>query len=401
MKRILFVDDEPLILAGLQNLLRKQRKVWDMVFVDSAEKALTKLADARFDVIVSDMRMPGMDGATLLKAVQAQYPDVVRIVLSGHAELETALRSVSVAHQFLSKPCDATALQAVVDRACGLQALLNDEAIRRAVGTIGRLPSAPKVYTAVTRALEDPATSLQELAQLIEQDVAISAKILQLVNSAFFGLPQRVTGVQQALSYLGASMLRRVLLSVETFSMFDEAKTAGFFSMEELQAHSNAVALVASKLITGEPRSGDAFMAGTLHDVGKLILAVHAPEHAKRALNLALERKIPLFLAEQELYGVTHAEVGAYLLGIWGLPYAIVEAVAHHHAPTRVEHPTFDVVDAVYVAQALVSEVSKASKSSIAPAHFDSAYLKAFGVESKLPAWRETVAEVMASMGNG
>jgi HD-like signal output (HDOD) protein len=401
MKRILFVDDEPLILAGLQNLLRKQRKVWDMVFVDSAEKALVKLADAPFDVIVSDMRMPGMDGATLLKAVQAQYPDVVRIVLSGHAELETALRSVSVAHQFLSKPCDATALQAVVDRACGLQALLNDDAIRRAVGTVGRLPSAPKVYTAVTRALEDPATSLQELARLIEQDMAISAKILQLVNSAFFGLPQRVTGIQQALSYLGANMLRRVLLSVETFSMFDQAKTAAFFSMEDLQAHSNAVALVASKLITGEPRSGDAFMAGTLHDVGKLILAVHAPEHAKRALNLALERKIPLFVAEQELYGVTHAEVGAYLLGIWGLPYAIVEAVAHHHAPTRVEHPTFDVVDAVYVAQALVSEVSKASKASAAPPHFDSAYLKAFGVESKLPAWRETVAEVMTSMGNG
>jgi HD-like signal output (HDOD) protein len=401
MKRILFVDDEPLILAGLQNLLRKQRKVWDMVFVESGEKALAKLADARFDVIVSDMRMPGMDGATLLKAVQAQYPDVVRIVLSGHAELETALRSVSVAHQFLSKPCDATALQAVVDRACGLQALLNDDAIRRAVGTVDRLPSAPKVYTAVTRALEDPATSLQELARLIEQDMAISAKILQLVNSAFFGLPQRVTGIQQALSYLGANMLRRVLLSVETFSMFDKVKTAGFFSMEDLQAHSNAVAIVASKLITGEPRSGDAFMAGTLHDVGKLILAIHAPEHAKRALNLALERKIPLFAAEQELYGVTHAEVGAYLLGIWGLPYAIVEAVAHHHAPTRVEHRTFDVVDAVYVAQALVSEVCKASKTSVAPLHFDSAYLKAFGVESKLPAWRETVAEVMTSMGNG
>lgn len=401
MKRILFVDDEPLILAGLQNLLRKHRKVWEMVFVDSGEKALVKLAESPFDVIVSDMRMPGMDGATLLKKVQEKYPNIVRIVLSGHAELETALRSVSVAHQFLAKPCDADTLQGVVDRACGLQALLNDDAIRKAVGTIGRLPSAPKVYAAVTRALEDPDSSLKDIAQLIEKDMAISAKVLQLVNSAFFGLPQRVGSVQQALSYLGANMIRRVLLSVETFSMFEGAKVPGSFSLEQLQQHANAVATVASKLVTGEPRSGDAFMAGTLHDVGKLILAVHVPEHFKRAMTLAAERKIPLFEAETELFGVTHAEVGAYLLGIWGLPYAIVEAVAHHHAPTRVPHATFDVLDAVYVAEALVSEASKVSKTSVIPPHFDSAYLAAFGVESKLPAWRETVAAVMTSMGSG
>jgi HD-like signal output (HDOD) protein len=399
MKRILFVDDEPLILAGLQNLLRKQRKQWEMVFVESGEKALAKLEEAPFDVIVSDMRMPGMDGATLLKIVQQRWPNVVRIVLSGHAELETALRSVSVAHQFLSKPCDASSLQSVVDRACGLQALLNDDAIRSAVGTIERLPSAPKIYVAVTKALEEPDTGLKDLADLISKDMAISAKVLQLVNSAFFGLPQRVASVQQALSYLGANMIRRVLLSVETFSMFDKDKAAGSFSLEELQAHSNAVATVASKLVTGEPKSGDAFMAGTLHDVGKLILAVHVPDHFKRAMALAAEKHIPLYAAEQELFAVSHAEVGAYLLGIWGLPYSIVEAVAHHHVPTRIDHPSFDVLDAVFVAEGLVSEAMRGSKTSVVPPHFDRAYLEAFGVESKLPAWREVATQVTSSMG--
>jgi putative nucleotidyltransferase with HDIG domain len=333
--------------------------------------------------------------------VQAQYPNVVRIVLSGHAELETALRSVSVAHQFLSKPCDATSLQNVVDRACGLQALLNDDTIRSAIGTIARLPSAPNVYVAVTKALEDPNTSLKDLAQLIERDMAIAAKVLQLVNSAFFGLPQRVTGVQQAISYIGANMIRRVLLSVETFSMFEKEKVAGPFSLEAVQAHSNMVASVASKLMNDKMRSSDAFMAGMLHDLGKLILAVHVPDHFKRATALAIERKTPLYLAEQELFGVTHAEVGAYLLGIWGLPYAIVEAVAHHHAPGRVPHAVFDVPDAVYVAEGLVSEGSKTSRTSVAPPHFDRAYLEAFGVESNLPAWRETASQIMSSVGTG
>jgi putative nucleotidyltransferase with HDIG domain len=342
-----------------------------------------------------------MDGATLLKKVQVQYPNVVRIVLSGHAELETALRSVSVAHQFLAKPCDASSLQNVVDRACSLQALLNDDAIRSAVGTIGRLPSAPAVYVAVTRALEDPDSSMKDLAKLIERDMAISAKVLQLVNSAFFGLPQRVGSVQQALSYLGANMIRRVLLSVETFSMFEKEKVPGPFSLEAVQAHSNAVANVASKLLTEAQPSGDAFMAGMLHDVGKLILAVYVPDHFKRAMALAVERKTPLYLAEQELFGVTHAEVGAYLLGIWGLPYAIVEAVAHHHAPARVEHAAFDVLDAVYAAEALISEAAKGPQRAIVPPHFDRAYLAGFEVESKLPAWREITSQVMSSMGTG
>jgi HD-like signal output (HDOD) protein/CheY-like chemotaxis protein len=401
MKRILFVDDEPMILAGLQNLLRKQRKQWEMSFVESGESALEKMAEGPFDVIVSDMRMPRMDGATLLKEVQQRYPNVVRIVLSGHAEQETALRSVSVAHQFLAKPCDAASLQNVVDRACRLQALLGNDTIRSTVGTIGGLPSAPKIYMAVTKALEDPDTSMKDLAQLIERDMAISAKVLQLVNSAFFGLPQRLAGVQQAVSYLGANMLRRVLLSVETFSMFEKEKVMGSFSLEVLQAHSNIVAAVASKLMTDPIRSGDAFMAGMLHDVGKLVLAVYVPDHFKRATALGLERGLPLYVAEQELFGVTHGEVGAYLLGIWGLPYAIVEAVAHHHEPGRVEHAAFDVLDAVYIAEALVAEAGTGAMPSTTSSHIDRAYLEAFGLQSKLPAWRETVSQVMSSGGTG
>ena len=130
MKRILFVDDEPQILEGLQNLLHRHRRVWDMVFALGGEAALEELGCRPFDVIVSDMRMPLMDGATLLRRVQEQHSETVRIVLSGHVELTTALRAVSVAHQFLTKPCKPHELENVIQRACNLRALINDEMVR-------------------------------------------------------------------------------------------------------------------------------------------------------------------------------------------------------------------------------------------------------------------------------
>jgi hypothetical protein len=173
-----------------------------------------------FDVIVSDMRMPGMDGAALLSLVREKYPQVVRIILSSQAELSTALRVVPVAHQFLSKPCDAQMLRVAIERACHLKALLHDDSIRSMVGGLGELPSLPRTYHALTLALADPNTSIQKVAAIVEFDVGIAAKILQLVNSAFFGIARSITNIQGAVGYLGVSTLRSLVLSVEVFRVF-------------------------------------------------------------------------------------------------------------------------------------------------------------------------------------
>ena len=400
MRRLLFVDDERLVLDGLRNMLRPKQRHWEMTFVTGGADALEELGRREFDVVVSDMRMPRVDGAMVLKHVQATQPNAVRIVLTGHTETEMALRTIPVAHQFLSKPCDAATLESTIDRACSLQSLLTDSALRSVVGGIGRLPSVPKLYMKINDALEKPNTALKDVAVLIEQDMAVSAKILQVVNSGFFGLPKRVTSVQAAVNFIGINMLRRVLLSVQAFASFENPNMPGF-SVDELQKHSHLTAMIASRMFKGKRESEDAFTGGILHDVGKLILATPPPAAPSRPSRPGARAAQPVTISaapgESELNGVTHAEVGAYLLGIWGLPYSVVEAVAYHHNPLAVRHKTFDVVDAVYVANLLAQESPDADPKS--PDRLDRSHLAHLGVEGMLSEWRQIVQTLRASEG--
>jgi putative nucleotidyltransferase with HDIG domain len=394
MRRLLFVDDEKLVLEGLRNMLRPKQRHWEMTFVAGGQEAIDELGKREFDVVVSDMRMPRVDGAAVLKHVQATQPNAVRIVLTGHTETEMALRSIPVAHQFLSKPCDAATLEGTIDRACSLQSLLSDPALRSAVGGIGRLPSVPKLYMKINEALEKPTTSLKDVATLIEQDMAVSAKILQVVNSGFFGLPKRVTSVHSAVTFIGINMLRRVLLSVQAFASFDSPDTPGF-SVEKLQKHSHLTAMVASRMFKSKRESEDAFTGGILHDIGRLILATRPSGGESRpGIRVAAPSVANVAPPIVEVPGVTHAEVGAYLLGIWGLPYAVVEAVAYHHNPLAVRHKTFDIVDAVYIANILAQESPDAGTS--AP-ELDRTHLAHFGVEGMLSEWRQLVQTLRAS----
>lgn len=188
MREILFVDDESNVLDGLRRMLRPMRRDWSMNFVDSGEAALEHISHEGCDVIVSDMRMPGMDGVELLGTVGQECPKAVRIALSGHAEMEMLLESVCAAHQYLAKPCDDETLKATIERACALRDLLSDERLTGLVTQLDSLPSLPTLYTEVTEELARSDSSLARAGEIIGKDVAMSAKVLQLVNSAFFGL---------------------------------------------------------------------------------------------------------------------------------------------------------------------------------------------------------------------
>jgi CheY-like chemotaxis protein len=203
MKRIIFVDDEVRILEGLQRMLRPQRHIWEMAFAPSGQSALQMMEAAPFDVIVSDMRMPGMDGATLLRAVREKYPSVLRIILSGYTELEAALNAVPVAHQFLVKPCDQDTLQTAIERATSLNSILNNKRLESIVGSMQQLPSLPKSCIEMREVLADPDSSSHSIALLVERDPAMSAKVLQLVNSAFFGVARNISDINTAITYLG------------------------------------------------------------------------------------------------------------------------------------------------------------------------------------------------------
>lgn len=396
MRRILFVDDEPRVLDGLQRLLRPQRQVWEMTFALGGEAALALLEEQSFDVIVSDMRMPKIDGATLLRHVREHYPHMARIVLSGYTEFDAVLRTVPVAHQYLTKPCDAQQLREVIERVCNVQAILSDGKLRQVAGYLGELPSSPRLYTALTQALASPDTSVAMIADIVEQDVAMSAKCLQLVNSAFFGLARRVTNIRQAVMYLGTNMLRTLVFSVEVFRSFDPSGRLGRRTLAGLESHALATAGIARSLVQDKQQSDDAFIGGLLHDVGKLVLASRLPQRFEQIVATAIEKRRPLHEIELEVLGVTHAELGAYLLGLWGLPYQIVEVVAYHHRPDQVPHRSFGVLDAVHVANALANEYgTRAVPAHTVYAELSTSYLESIGAAEELPNWHTTAARVL------
>ncbi len=393
MKKILFVDDETKILDGLRRLLRPMRKEWDMAFVSSGGEALETLAGDRFDVIISDMRMPGMDGATLLKTVMQQYPQLVRIVLSGQSSEEAAMRSVGVAHQFLAKPCDAEKLKQTIDRAFSLRGVLGNESLKEVLSQTKTLPSLPALYVEVTEELQYPDASVRRIGEIISKDPGMTAKVLQLVNSAFFGLSRQVSSPVEAASLLGTESLRSLVLSVGIFSEFKGTKTPGF-DLDALLAHSTRAGGLAKKIAVAEkaPRGAvdDAMMAGVLHDIGKLPLVQNFPESYCEVLDIAEKRNITHCDAEREVLGATHAEVGAYLLGLWGLPDSILEAVAFHHCPRNSGHgAAFSPLTAVHVADVLEHEFRETGDAVPRTTGVDLDYLAGLNLSGRVPAWRD------------
>jgi HD-like signal output (HDOD) protein/CheY-like chemotaxis protein len=395
MKRLLFVDDESNILDGIRRMLHADRNRWDMQFALGGEAALRACEAGRFDVVISDMRMPGMDGATLLGHIRDQYPSTARLILSGYAEVKIATRAAAVAYRVLSKPCNGPELQATIERVCTLQDIFCTPEIRRIIGTIGELPSLSKTYEALARAVLDPTVSMVNVADIIEQDVAMSAKVLQIVNSGFFGLAQRVTSLQSAVAFLGMDTIQNLALASDTFKIFIPDPRIPKTFCETMQQSSRRVALIARTLPLDKTVCDVTVMAALLHDVGKLVLASKMPDDFCAALSLMQESGCGQVEAEEQLLGISHAEIGAYLLGLWGINSLVVEAIAHHHRPTRIPHSGFDISAALYVAHLLAHELDVHSSDPQGKelSEYDLARLETLGVLQQFPAFRERALE--------
>jgi len=395
MKRILFVDDEVSILDGLRRMLRPMRTEWEMAFAPGGEAALTLLEAAPFDVIVTDMRMPGMDGASLLEIVREKYPGMLRIILSGYTELQASLRAVPVAHQFLLKPCDPDMLRNGIARATSLGAVLDSRMLTSLVGALRDLPALPRVSTELKQILTHPNVTIERIVQVVEQDVAVSAKLLQLVNSAFFGLARDVTDLKTAVSCLGIAVLHDLVLTLEVFRSFRPNEFVSEEYLETFHQHAQLTARIAAAIAQQEHSPASVVLAALLHDVGKLVIAERTPQHFARALAQAEHEGRPLFEVEEKLTQISHAEVGAYLLSLWGLPYAVVEAVAHHHHPQRVPQKGLDSIAIVYIANLLAAERSHRDWGTPAPPPFDSDYLQRCGAAGRLDEWRKLANAVL------
>lgn len=391
MLKVLFVDDEPKILDGLRRMLRPLRTEWDMAFAESGREALALLQESRFDVIVSDMRMPDMSGGELLNRVREISPGTIRIILTGQCSLHGTFTVVRAAHRQLSKPCDPEVLREVVRRSSALRQLLGQSVLATLAVRLDSIPSLPSLYFEVVHELESSEPSLRKIGQIVAKDAGMTAKILQLVHSAFFAPRISISSPEQAVLYLGAETTKMLVLTANIFSKFEQELVQSF-PLDGLWAHSQATGKLAR--LIAEAESADplvvahAAMAGLLHDVGKPILAKYLPGLYRDVLTIACKERILLHDAERKVFGATHAELGAYVLGLWGLPEEIVEAVAWHHDPDRCPETSFGPLTAVHVASALLHE--GAPETTWGPWAIPcEPYLNRLGLAGLLDVWRK------------
>jgi putative nucleotidyltransferase with HDIG domain len=355
-KRLLFVDDDLNILNGLRRVLHHQRDQWDMHFTGSGVEALEIMEAMPFDIVIADIRMPVMDGIQLLENVMSRYPGTVRIILSGHSDSDLIMKSAAVAHQYLCKPCDPEVLKSVIAQAEESRTFLRNENLKCLISKLGVLPSVPMLFCQVAEELHAPEISVSRVGEIISRDPSMAAKVLQLANSPYFGRRHSVSKITDAVAYLGMDRVTQLLLAIHAFAQFKPGES-GTFSIEDLWMHSNSTAMRAKRIAEEQHASGqtvdDAFTAGLLHDIGKLVLATRLPEQYSKALMRAAAGQMPLWLAERETFSATHAEVGACLMGTWGLPDHIVDAIAFHHNPLATTGEGFTVLTAVHAADTL------------------------------------------------
>jgi HD-like signal output (HDOD) protein/CheY-like chemotaxis protein len=395
--RILFVDDEPNVLSGLRRMLYPMRTEWDMAFVDSGPSALAVLEQQPHDVVVSDMRMPKMDGARLLAEIRKRYPQTIRIILSGYSDQEMILKSIGVTHQYLAKPCDPTILRSTIQRAVALSSLLTDERIKGIVSHIDCLPSMPTLFAELADELQRPTSSLESVGQIISKDPGMTAQILRLVNSAFFGLRHEITSPGAAVSYLGINTVGSLVLTSHIFAEIDPA-VGKWLDLDRLWKHTLRTGGLARGIAMAESAGrrmvDDALAAGLIHDAGRLILATKFSEMYRQVLAYAASSGCDVVQAEREWFGVTHAEVGAYLMGIWGLPNSVTEALAYHHNPRDCVHREFSPLTAVHAACALDHERSDACGKGNQP-HLDMEYLSSLKLTDHIDPWHRLSEETV------
>ncbi|MYL84747.1 HDOD domain-containing protein [Desulfovibrio aerotolerans] len=331
---ILFVDDEPNVLSGLKRTLYPKRNEWIMAFCDGGRQALAELESTDYDILITDLLMPDMDGASLLEEVFTRHPSVIRLVLSGHSDKKMILKVSRYAHQFLAKPLQSELLARTINRMIALRDVITNPAVQQLAASLDRLPALPAVHQRILSELQAPQPSMLRLGELITQDMGLSATMLKLVNSSFFGLRSTVSSPAYAVNLLGLDVIAGLVLSAGLFNSFDAAKFPGYH-LDGLWQHSLNTGLVCKALAKAEgldtARQDDLYIAGILHDIGKLVLLTSAPQVYAQTIAVCQKDNTAIWRTENAILGCTHAELGAYLLSLWGFSEAVIPWVNAHH----------------------------------------------------------------------
>ncbi len=376
------------------------RPGWELLFVQNPDAALSLIEQNSFDAVVSDLGLPGEAGENILKETRHHSPNALRFILSETLDRTDILRAMEIAHQHFAKAEAIFQLKDALLRAFALQDLLKNKAVVELVAQVQSLPSIPALYKEILIELAKEAPAISEISSVISKDIGLCTKILQVVNSTFFGLPRNICSSEEAVAYLGIATIKSLVLSVQVFSLFGNLKIREY-SVEELWNHSLLTAQAVRAIAEVESRppeeTNQAFTAGLLHDVGKLVLVSHFSKY-RECWDARQTSQAPLWQIEQEKLGASHAEVGACLLATWGLPASIVEGVAFHHQPTRASDQLFSTVTAVHAANALVKQPGENGEVVLEPP-LDWKYISKIHMQERLPVWQQTIAKLTGRAG--
>ncbi|HEX4378322.1 MAG TPA: response regulator [Steroidobacteraceae bacterium] len=384
MMRLLFVDDDALAREQIRRELSHARLHYDVVLVDSGAAAMAALGHGEFDAVISDLRMPAMDGPELLTQVRERFPAVVRVCMSGAMDDTDFLRVMPVTHQFLSKPIVGDALREVIDRACSLNSILQNQGIRTLIGRLNALPATARTFQELSDAMTEPTTHTADISRIVAKDTALSVKVLQIVNSSYFGRRSTITSIQAAVTFVGMEMIKSLALSACVFNALDASPAASRL-MQDIQSRSLRKAHFARNLMKDSRHADEAFTAALLLDIGQAVLALCSPEMFAEVIQIARETNRPWHDVETEAFGVAHPEVGACLLGVWGLPLELIEAVAYHHNPSTVKHAQTAMLTAVHVADAVIDATADQPEKLLN--RLDAAFVARTGVNRCLAEW--------------
>lgn len=404
--RVLLLEENPGTLAKLKAEFSVLAAFWDIDYFDSAIAAVRNILEGPlYEVVVIDIAMESQDPVKILSAIAERFPHTIRFALTDRADDQRIARTASLAHQFVYSPCEYHTLRIQVTRAIALREKLRACPLRRKLHEVNALPPLPALYREVMKEMHSADPSVAKVAQIISKDVAMSAKLLQVVNSAGVGLRNEVTNVTQAASLLGLQRISAMILVVEVFNLVADREFHASMSLDQLWDHSLKVGEYAKKIAqlqTNDLRSIDsAFTAGLLHDLGMLLIASNFPDQLSKSLAIAKSKKTSLLNAELEVMGATHAEIGGYLLELWGLPDMIVEAIAFHdfpsHLPERdyeaaAANVDFSPLTAVHVANYFCEDSQKAHYGC-PECELDRAYLEAAGLLDEVEFWWEQCTE--------
>lgn len=390
MLSILFVDDEAHLLQGIRRLLHSHRQEWAMTFCNSGEEAMRQMAKEHFDIVVTDMRMPEVDGSRVLFESYLNCPSTMRCVLSGQAERAQTCKVSGTAHQFLSKPTQQMELEEMVARVERLNKLPLGEELRLAATRLAAVPCQPHILALLSAELTRPDPQMDAIAKLVSRDVGMSAKVVQLVWSSFFGLPRKSLCPIEAVNLLGVDMLRELAIEHGLFTPFVDTPGVNF-SISELCEHSVQVARTAQAIAMCETNDKAqaklAYFAGLMHDIGKLILVHQFPDRYAAALRKSREEDCTLWQAECEIFGASHADVGSYLLALWGFPDEVIQSVAHYRSPSQCDANAMGTATAVHVANLLKRNDHSTRNAQQQQLLYGSEHLAASGLAGRISAW--------------